>query len=102
MSKQDQTAVRTAQQLEQKYSWGKKFSEILGLIDDTRDRVDSTSSSLHSEIREQVTAIARDTEKIIMSALESYVQTDDLEKFESTLKSEFKVMAENISMSFYK
>lgn len=102
MSRQDSTFTRTAAELEQKHNFGKKFSEILGLIDETRERVDSTASSLHNEIREQVTTIARDTEKIIMAALESYVKTDDLEKVESTLKSEFQVMAETISMNFYK
>lgn len=74
---------------------------MLGLINDARDKVDSVESSVHSEITEQVTTIARDSEKIIMEALKSYVKEDDLEKVESTLKSEFKVMAEAISMSFY-
>ena len=102
MSKQDSTFTRTPSALEQKYGFGKKFSEMLGLIDETREKVESTESSLHNEIREQVTSIARDTEKIIMTALESYVKTDDLEEVESTLKSEFQVMAETISMNFYK
>ena len=102
MSRQDSTFTRTAAELERKHNFGKKFSEILGLIDETREKVESTESSLHNEIREQVTSIARDTEKIIMTALESYVKTDDLEEVESTLKSEFQVMAETISMNFYK
>jgi hypothetical protein len=58
-------------------------------------------SDLHHEILEQVTSITRDTESIIMTALESYVETDDLGEFKATLESEFKVMAEEISMSFY-
>lgn len=102
MSKQDSTFTRTASALEQKYSFGKKFSEILGLIDDTRDRVDSTESSLHNEIKEQYTSIMRDTEKYVSEALVSYVTKDGLESSEETLKSEFTQTANDITMNFYK
>lgn len=101
MSKQDGAYTRTASGLEQKYAFGKSFAEMLGLINDARDKVDSVESSLHSEITEQVTTLMRDSEKIVMEALKSYVKEDDLGKVESTLKSQFKVMAESISMSFY-
>lgn len=101
MSKQDGVFVRTASELEQKHAFGKKFSEMLGLINDARDKVDSVESSLQSEFTEQVTTLMRDSEKIIMEAVKSFVSEDDLSKVESTLKSEFKVMAENISMNFY-
>lgn len=64
--KQDRAAVRTAAQLEQKYSFGKRFSEILGLIDDTRDKVDSAVSGLHDEITQTSTELSRTTEEISM------------------------------------
>jgi hypothetical protein len=99
--KQDRTYTRTASELERKYQFGKTFAEMLGLINDTRDHVDSVNSVLRSDILEQVTSITRDSEKILMSALESYVETDGIEELEATLKSEFEVMAENIAMSFY-
>ena len=102
MSKQDRQGVRTAADLEQKYQFGKKFSEIMGLVDDARNSVSKVESGLQHEILEQVTSITRDTERIIMNALESYVETDDLGEFKATLESEFKVMAEEISMGFYK
>jgi hypothetical protein len=101
LSKQDGVYTRTAAALEEKLAFGKKFSEMLGLINDARDKVDSVESSLHNEITEQVTTLMRDSEKIVMEALKTYVKTEDLDKVESTLKSQFKVMAENISMSFY-
>lgn len=101
MSRQDSTFTRTPSALEQKYSFGKKFSEMLGLIDETRDRVDSTASSLHSEIEEQYTSIMRDTEKYVSEALVSYVTKDGLESSEQTLKSSFEQTAQNISMNFY-
>lgn len=98
--KQDRQGVRTAADLERKYNFGKTFGDMLGLINDTRDSVDSVESTLRSEITEQVTSIARSTEAIIMSALETYVKESDLEDIEKTLESEFAVMAEKISMNF--
>lgn len=98
--KQDRQGVRTAADLERKYNFGKTFGEMLGLINDTRDSVDSVESTLRNEITEQVTSIARSTEAIIMSALETYVKESDLEDIEKTLESEFAVMAEKISMNF--
>lgn len=100
MSKQDRQGVRTPADLEQKYSFGKKFSELLGLIDDARDKVDSVESTLRSEIKEQVTSITRNTEQIIMSALETYAETSDLEELERTVQSELAVMADAISLNF--
>lgn len=100
MNKQDRQGVRTPADLEQKYSFGKKFSDLLGLIDDARDKVDSVESTLRSEIKEQVTSITRNTEQIIMSALETYAETSDLEELERTVQSELAIMADRISLNF--
>jgi hypothetical protein len=70
-SKQDVVAARTATDIERKYNFGKKFSEILGLIDDSRDKVDSVESSLRNEIKETATTLSRNTEEIVMSATEN-------------------------------
>lgn len=64
--KHDRSGVRTAAQLEQKYSFGKRFSEIIGLIDDTRDKVDSAVSGLHDEITQTSTELSRTTNEISM------------------------------------
>lgn len=69
--KQDRTGVRTAVDLERKYNFGKTFAEMLGLINDSRDKVDSVESSLRNEIKDQATTLMRDTEKIVMTATES-------------------------------
>ena len=98
--KQDRQGVRTASQLEQKYQFGKRFAEILGIATDARDKVDSVTSELRNEITENYTSIVRDTEKIIMSALEKYTKTEDAEELRKTVESEFLVMAEKISMNF--
>lgn len=62
--KQDRTAARTATDIERKYNFGKKFSEILGLIDDSRDKVDSVESELKDEITKTATELSRDTESV--------------------------------------
>lgn len=63
--KQDRTYARTAQDIERKYSFGKTFSDMLGLINDNRDKVDSVESELRSEIIETSTTLKRDTEKLV-------------------------------------
>lgn len=69
--KQDRTYARTAQDIERKYQFGKTFSEMLGLINDNRDKVVSVESGLRNEITEQSTKLMRDTEQIVMSATET-------------------------------
>lgn len=98
--KQDRQGVRTASQLEQKYQFGKKFSEILGIANDARDKVDSVTSELRNEITENYTSIVRDTEKIILSALGNYSKTEDTEELRQTLHSELTMMAEKIALDF--
>lgn len=100
MSKQDRQGARTAADLERKYSWGKQFSEILGIANDARDSVDSVESALYNEILTQVTAITRNTEQVVISALESYAEIADLEELKTTVQSELAVMADKITMSF--
>lgn len=66
--KQDRSYARTAQDIERKYSFGKTFAEMLGLINENRDKVDSVESSLRDEIKEQSTTLKRDTEQIVLQA----------------------------------
>ena len=74
--KQDRTYVRTAQDIERKYSFGKTFADMIGLINDNRDKVDSVESGLqmvngYLEITDNSTSLRRDTEEIVMSATET-------------------------------
>lgn len=96
--KQDRYGARTAADLERKYSFGKTFAEILGIANDARNSVDKVYSELSNEIKNQVTAIYRDTEKIILSALADYVKTTEYEEYKKSSASEFEVMADQISM----
>lgn len=103
MSKQDRQGVRTAADVERKYNLGKldkSFAEIMGVSLDTREAVDRIYSELRSEFSEQVTSLTRDTERIVLAALETYVQTQDFETLERTVQSELSVMADKISMNF--
>ena len=99
-AKQDRQGVRTATDLERKYQFDKRFAEVMGVATDARESAYEVESQLRSEILEQVTTLTRDTETIIMTALESYVEEGDLGELKATLESEFRVMAESIVMSF--
>lgn len=100
--KQDRQGVRTAADIERKYNlkWEKPFSELMGVSKDTRQSVDRIESELRSDIEAQYTSITRDSERIIMAALESYVETEDHESFRQTVESELSVLADKVSMNF--
>ena len=103
MSKQDRQGVSTPADLERKYglgSLGKQFAEVLGAATDTRESVDRVESELRSELSEQVTSLIRDTESIIMSALESYVEESEYEELKQTVQSEMAILAEKVTINF--
>lgn len=99
-AKQDRQGVRTATDLERKYQFGRQFAEIMGIALDARDSVSLVESELHHEILEQSTKLVRDTERILMSALSSYVEKADMAELKATFDSEFAVLAEQITMKF--
>lgn len=108
-AKQDRTAPRTVADFERRYNFGKSFAEIMGLIDDTREEVDSAYSALRNEVTEQSTELWRSTSEIVAKATESVEQVeknvnDSLEVVNdniSTLKStvETKMTAEQVSIT---
>ena len=101
-SKQDRQGVRTATDIERKYNlkWEQSFAELMGVSKDTRQNVDRVESELRSDMEVQVTSITRDTERIIMAALESYAETEDLDSFKQTVETELAVMAGKLSINF--
>jgi gas vesicle protein len=103
MSKQDRQGVRTPADLERKYglgSLGRQYAEVLGVATDTRESVDRVESELRSELSEQITSLVRDTESIIMSALESYVEESEYEELKQTVQSELAILAEKVTINF--
>lgn len=109
IAKQDRTAPRTVEDIKRKYNFGKSFAEIMGLINDTREEVDSAYSELRSEVTEQATAIRRDTEQIFMQATKTVEQIeqdvndslDSVNESITTLTStvETKMDAEQVSIT---
>ena len=96
--KQDRISPRTAADIERKYNFGKKFSEILGLIDDSRDKVDSVESGLRDEIRKSETTLKRDTEQIVATAMQSV--STELEEVSN--KVELKMDANSVDIAIEK
>ena len=100
--KQDRSAARTAADIERKYSFGKKFSEILGLIDDSRDKVDSVESTLRGEITKTETTLRRDTESIVATAKEDITKTVDGKITEISKEVEVKVDSDAVNIAIEK
>lgn len=98
--KQDRTYARTAQDIERKYSFGKTFADMLGLINDNRDKVDSVESYLGRT--EHSTTLKRDTEEIVMSAekrLEGSIAGVDNEVSALSSKVEMKLDADAVNFA---
>lgn len=99
--KQDRQGVRTAAQLEMKYNFGKSFAELLGLINDSREKVDRVESSVYDEISQMATSLTRDAEQIVMAALANYyTKTEAGEIIEKTVSSELALMANELNLTF--
>lgn len=107
--KQDRTYARTAQDIERKYSFGKTFAEMLGLINESRDKVDGVESSLRNEIKEQSTTLRRDAEEIVMEAKETVKKelgesisgvSEEVSELSSEVK--FKLDAEAVNIAITK
>lgn len=103
MSKQDRQGVRTPADLERKYGLGKldeNFANIMGIALGARDSVERIQSDLRSEFSEQMTSFTRDTERIMLTALEGYVETGDYEEYKKTVQSELNVLADKVTINF--
>lgn len=57
-------------------------------------------TEVNKQVFTQYTQIINDSEKIIMAALENYVETSDFEQFEETVEAQLVVLAGNIDMKF--
>lgn len=85
--KQDRTGVRTPAQLEQKYNFGKTFANMLGLINDSRDKSDKAISGLQDEITQTSTELSRTSEAVNVQASKVTELADDV----GTLSNEVKM-----------
>lgn len=96
--KQDRSGVRTPAQLEQKYNFGKTFSEMLGLINDNRDKVDSVSSGLQDEITRTSTELSRTTEAIFAQAAQVTELADSVGSLSQEVNLKLDASAVNIAV----
>jgi hypothetical protein len=102
--KQDRTYARTAQDLERKYQFGKTFAEMLGLANDTRDKVDSVESTLRKEV-DAATTLARTANEIVATAeatLRGEITGVDNSVAELSTKVEMKLDAEAVNIAIEK
>lgn len=77
---------------------------------DTIQRIESAENDIEENRNEvsyvknqqiiQATQLINDCRQIIMSALESYVETSDHEEFKQTVEAQFEIMSDQISMNF--
>jgi hypothetical protein len=103
--KQDRTYARTAQDIERKYSFGKTFAEMLGLVNDNRDKVDAVESGLRDEITKTETSLKRDTEQIVMEAKKEMTSSiSDVDGKVTNLQSEvsLKLDADKVKIEIEK
>lgn len=73
-----------------------KIEKVEKDIEETRQNV----SSVRNEIFTESTSIINTCNEIILSALESYVETGDYDQFKQTVEAELKVMSDKISINF--
>ena len=71
------------------YKWS-KFTED----------VDAELEDIRHVVEERHTSAINTAESIILSALESYVETSNYEEFRQTVESQFSVLADEINMNF--
>ena len=74
--------------------------KIESATNELKEEVSSEIESINQIIIRNSTSVLNDCERIIMTALNSYVETSDFETFKSTVTSEFAVMADKITMDF--
>lgn len=96
--KQDRSGVRTPAQLEQKYNFGKTFSEMLGLINDNRDKVDSAKSELQDAITQNSTVLSRTTEEIHAQAKQVTELSDSVNSLSKEVELKLDANAVNIAV----
>ena len=94
-AKQDRAAPRTVVDIERKYNFGKSFAEVMGIVEDTRNEVDSAYSELSDEIKNQSTELWRNTQEIVAKA--TVTTNDSISALTQTVET--KVSAEDVSIT---
>ena len=99
--KQDGAYPRSASDLERKYQFGKTFAEMLGLINDSRDKVDSVESSV-GVLTEQSTTLRRDMNEISFKANTTETLANSLEDRVTKTESDLSISSNAMNLRFEK
>ena len=68
--------------------------------EDVDQRIDDTSNELQQTVTNSRTSILSDCEQIILSALESYTETNDFEEFRQVTESQLKLLSDSMVLQF--
>ena len=79
---------------------GSETANKIEIVEKDVDENRTEISQVKNQVITQATQIINDCERIIMSALESYVATDDYEEFRQTVKSQLEIMSDAIEFNF--
>lgn len=97
MNKQDRQGVRTASDLERKYQFGKRFSEIMGIAEDAQKSVSEVESSLTDKINKQYSSFTRTAEEIQLEVGKVSEATKSLQDSTDELSKETNSIREEVS-----
>ena len=66
----------------------------------TKKEVEKTSNGLQEKIEEQTTQAILEADKLLVTALESYVKSDDYGTFQETVQMQLEALAERLTLTF--
>lgn len=84
-----------------KFEKGNKATDWTPAPEDTEQSLTDTSTEIYKKITEQNTEITNTCSEIILSALESYVQTGDYDTYKETVETQLSILSNQIQMNFY-
>ena len=79
---------------------GNKATDWTPAPEDVEQNVVDTAETIYQTIDEQSTTITSNCESIIMSALESYVETGNYDEFKSTVETQLQILSDEITLKF--
>ena len=77
-----------------------QLEEVRKELESLDKGVQESENEIRQQIIDQATSITETTEAIILSALESYVQTGIYDEFKQTIETQLSVMADEILLQF--
>ena len=64
------------------------------------DEIETSVSAVREDTTKQITKTLQDCDKLVQTALESYVTTDELNAYKTTVSTEFTQSSEDFAMNF--